>query len=445
MESDGKFKLKAADTLLVFGLVSFLARGLYIFLFPRCFSVDVRSWNTVADGLMVGHNPYGTGLLNYAPCWIQLLFLFKKISLAWHIPFTLELRLFLIAVETLTAMLLYVVLTRFAPAAQPRGLLLAGIALNPISILQVCLHCHFDVLVGFWILLAIYLLLRFHAGAGPAYWLAACLALGAGAATKTVPLCLGPVLASSARDLRRMEQCLGAILFLLPITFSLSIVYVLAPEDVEKNVLGYRSVSGGFGFTGLFHLLGLNGLLNVWSVVFEVVYGSLWAVLGVCFWRGNKLKPRELVICASILLVGIPAMGPGYALNYVYWFIPLLVVLYAMSGRRDRIFLLTGYAVATVFYVISYGFDYIIWGGFFLDILQTKELLDFGRRIHTKTGQMLLGLPLWLYYLAFVGYFSTRIVRKIKQDFKRAEVNQSKETVLTEIGRPQQSRDPLGK
>lgn len=379
----------------------------------------------LGDMLMAGDNPYHTGLLNYPPCWMQFLFLFKKISLALHMPFYLELRLFLIAVETLVAMLLYVTLTRFAPTARLRGLLLAGIALNPISIFQVCLHCHFDVLVGFLILLAVYLLLRFQEGAGSVYWLAACLALGMGAATKTVPLCLGPLLASSARELRRIELCLGAILFLLPITFSISIIYVLAPQDVGKNVLGYRSVIGVFGFTGLFHLLGWQGMVNAWSLVFEVVYGILWAILGVCLWRGSKLKPVELVVCASTLLVGIPAMGPGYGLNYVYWFMPLLLLLYAMSGRRDRIFLLTGYAVAMVFYLISYGFNYMIWGGFVLDIIQTKELLDFGQRIHTKTGQTLLGLPLWLYYLAFVGYFGARIVRKIKRDYYKAKVEKT--------------------
>lgn len=402
------------ENLLVFGLVSLLVRGFYIFLFPNCYSYDVRAWNMVANMMMAGENPYSTGLMNWPPLWMQLLFLFKKISLAWPVSFNCELRIFLIAVETLMAMLLYVVLVRFVPAARARRVLLAGIALNPISVLQVCLQCHFDVLVGFWILLAVYLLLRFHEEADSVYWLAACLALGVGAATKTIPLCLVPLLASSARSLKRLELGLGATLVLLPITLSTSVIYVLDPQDVAKHVLGYRSIVGVFGFTGLFNLLGLNWLVQAWPIIFEVVYGTGWAVLGLGLWRGGKLEPVELVVCASTLLLAIPAMGPGYGANYIYWFIPLLLLLYVLSRRGVRIFLLAGYAVATVVYLISYGFNFTILGGFVLDIVQTRELLDFGQSIHTKIGQTLVGLPLWLFYLAFVGYFGLRMGRKIK-------------------------------
>lgn len=293
-KSNGKSWLKTADLLLVFGLVSLSVRGLYIFLFPNCVSFDVSSWNTVADTLMAGGNPYHTTeLLNYPPFWMQLIFLFKKISLTWHVPFNLVLRLFLIAVETLTAVLLYKTLAHFVPGARFRRLLLAGIALNPISIFQVCQHCNFDVLVAFWILLAVFLLLRFHEQSDPACWLGACLALGLGAATKTVPLCLGPLLLSSARQLKRIELCLGAILFLLPITLSLSVIYVLVPDDVQTKVLGYRSTAGAFGFSGLFNLLGLNGMLKAWPAVFEAVYGTVWLTLGILLWRGkNWTRPN---------------------------------------------------------------------------------------------------------------------------------------------------------
>lgn len=410
----------AAADLLVFALVSGVIRWLYVFLFPWCFSYDVFSWNLVADTLMAGNNPYNaTETLNWPPLWMQLLFLFKKISLASQVPFDLILRLFLIAVETVEAVLLYAVLVRFAPGVRPRRLLLAGLALNPISILQVCQHCNFDVLVGVWILLAVALLMRFHAEGDPAYWLGACLALGLGAATKTVPLLLAPLLLPGARNLKRFEQGLGVVLLLLPVTLSMSIIYVLGPHDIQTKVLDYRPKPGFFGFTGCFTLLGWPGLVKMWVWVFEVIFGLGWVILSVWLWAKPKLLAPELARCALVLLTAIPAFGPGFGMQYIGWYIPLAILLYGMSERGDRIFLLTGYGVTAVVYVITYGFNYTTFGGFALNLVQTKGLLDFGRHIDTLAGQAWVTLPLWLYFLAFFVYFSGRIGSQMRRDLHK--------------------------
>ena len=403
---------------LLFCVISLAIRGLYIFLFPHCFSYDLNSWDLVGNILMEGGNPYNTTVfLNWPPLWMQLIFLFKKISLSWHLPFYDVVRTFLIAVETLLALVLYAALLRFAKSTSATKLLIFGIALNPISILQVCQHCNFDVLVGFWILLAVYMLLRFQEQHEPAFWLGACFALGMGTATKTIPICLAPLLLLSMRKLKTIERWLGAAFLLLPVTLTLSVIYVLGPHDIETKVLGYRSLSGTFGFTGLFAYFHLTRLLTSWPGIFEIIYGIGWVFIGTWLWSKDRLNPQKLVSVASVLLVAIPALGPGYGMQYIYWFLPLLVLMYGLSGRNVRIFLLVFYGVAAAVYAIAYGFNFKTYGAFALEIIQTKPMLDFGLRITTPSGETFLCLPLWLLYMTFVGVFGAGIGREIMRDF----------------------------
>jgi len=92
---------------------------------------------------------------------MQLIYLFKELSLSLHLPFDDIVRAFLIVTESGMALLLYATIIRYVKSANALRLLIFGIALNPICIFQVCQHCNFDVLVSFWILLAVYMLLRF--------------------------------------------------------------------------------------------------------------------------------------------------------------------------------------------------------------------------------------------------------------------------------------------
>jgi len=399
--------------------VSLLFRGLYLCMFHDRYSYDLVSWNVVGNVLLAGGNPYHlTPFLNWPPVWMQLIYLFEKISHSLNWPLFDVIRGFLILIESILAGLLYVTLLRFGAAKDPAKLLILGLAVNPIAIFQVCQHGNFDLLVGFWILLAVYMLLRFQEQPEVRYWLWACLALGLGAATKVVPLCLAPLLLLSVRKLKPAEQWLGAALLLGPIVLALSIVYVLTPADIAAKVLAYRSQPGGFGFTGLFALFGAPRLVAVWPRVFEMIYGAGWLGLGAWLLTKETLGRRELVALAAALLVAIPALGPGYGLQYIGWFLPLLVLLYDLAERRTRMFLLALYAVATITYGIAYALNHQTYGAFLLDWIQNEKLLKWGAAISTPRGETLLGLPLWLLYLFFVADQAARTGREIRRDVK---------------------------
>jgi hypothetical protein len=351
---------------------------------------------------------------------MQLVFLFKKISLATNLPFSIVVQGFLIAVESAMSLLLYATVVRYTKFKNVTGLLIIGIALNPIPILQVCQQCNFDVLVGFWVLLAVHMLLRFQEGYEARFWLFACFALGMGAATKTVPLSLAPLLLLSARKLKFIEQALGLALLLVPIVLTLSIVYVLNPSDIETKVFGYRSIPGCFGLTGLFAYFGANHLLAIYPKIFEIVYGTGWICLGAWLWLRETLSKQQIVAISVVILWMIPAIGPGSTPGYIYWFMPLLVLMYGMAEPKIRFFLVILYGVGAVTYLIHYALFFQDYGGFLLTLVQTKELLKFALQLSSPAGQTFLHLPLWMFYFISVLFLCIPIGKEMARDFRSA-------------------------
>ena len=396
----------------LFLVISLAVRGLYIFLFHNCSSFDLKAWDNVGDILMAGGNPYhSTAFVSWPPFWMQCIFVFKKISLAWQVPFNDVVRVFLILVESALALVLYATVMRYAKAANATRLLIFGIALNPTSIFQVCQHGNFDVLVGFWILLAVYMLLRFQEEDQPVFWLWACFAVGMGVLAKTIPLCLCPLLLLSCRRLKPTEQFLGAVFFLGPTFLGLSILYVLVPQDVQMKVLGYRSQESFFGFPGLFKYFGFTYLVSIWARIFEILYGTAWVGLGIWLWSKERLDSRKIILIAALLLTAIPAIGPGYGLQYVYWLLPLFLLVYGFEDKKMKFFLLISYVVAALIYTMEYAFNFDTFGAFFLEIVQTQPLLRFGSWISAPVHEMFLFLPLWLFYVISTVLLGVRIFR----------------------------------
>jgi hypothetical protein len=353
--------------------------------------------------MLAGRNPYNTTtFLNWPPLWMQLIFLFKKASLFLHVPFNDIVRAFLIVTENAVALLLYLTVTRYAKGVNATKLLIFGIALNPVSVYQVCLHCNFDMLVGFWVLLAVYMLMRFEETPEPAFWLCACFALGMGAATKTIPIGLWPLLLLRVSKTNWLEKFLGGALLFVPIALGVSVLYVLGPQDIQTKVLSYRSVAGAFGFSGLFAWFHSDWLFAVWPRLFEVIYGVGSICVAAWLWSRKQLGPRKLTLLASAFLIAIPALGPGNGLQYVCWFLPLLVLAYGLGDRNLRAFLLVMYGVAAIVYTILYGFNFDSYGGFFMEYLATARLLQFGEWLSTKPVEMLVSLPLWILYLVWL-------------------------------------------
>lgn len=333
---------------------------------------------------------------------MQLIFLFKKASIFLHVPFNDIVRAFLILTENAVALLLYLTASRYAKGINATKLLIFGIALNPIAVYQVCLHCNFDVLVGFWVLLAVYMLMRFEESQESAFWLGACFALGMGAATKTVPIALWPLLLPGVLKTKWLERFLGGALLFVPITLGVSVLYVLGPQDIQAKVLSYRSAAGAFGFSGLFAWWHSDRLLAVWPRLFEVIYGVGSVCVAAWLWSKKELGPRNLTLLASAFLVAIPALGPGNGLQYVCWFLPLLVLAYGLGDRNVRALLLVLYGVAGIIYTVLYGFNFDAYGGFFMEYLSTARTVHFAQWLSTKLIEMAVSLPLWILYLLWL-------------------------------------------
>ena len=405
-------------TFLLFLTVSLVFRGLFLCLFHERISADLRNWDDVADCFRRGENPYqATSVLVWPPVWMQIIFFCDRISQFMHWRFFAVVKGFLILGECALAGLLCATIVRFTKSKDVAKTIIIGMAINPICIYQVCLHGNFDVLVGFWILLAVHMLLRFQENQEPQFWLLACFALGMGAVTKTVPLSLAPLLLLSARKLKPSELGLGAALLLGPILLGLSILYVLTPADIATKVLGYRSSPVQFGFSGLLGIFGAHGLRAVWTVVFEILYGGGWILSGIWLLTRETLDRRRIISLAALLLLAVVAFGPGGGLHYVYWFLPLLLLQYELEGRKTRLFLLVLYAVAAASYTLEYALS-DAYGSFLLDLTQNESLLKWARAITTGTDETMVMLPLWVLYCFYVIHAGAVIGREMSSDLR---------------------------
>jgi Dolichyl-phosphate-mannose-protein mannosyltransferase len=392
----------ARDLLVVLGC-SWLVRAVVIATWPKsAHSDDLDSWMTVAHALRAGTNPYvTTQIVKWPPFALVVVFLIDHAARAFDISFFLAMRLTLIAAESAIVVVLYLMLRRFASAQAVRWLLIAGISLNPMAILFVCQHENIDVFVGLFVALALWALVVYIDTDDSVAWLAACLAIGLGVLTKTIPLVLAPVLAPGLRAASKLGRTLGAALFLGPAALGVSVVFVLAPRAVFDNVFRYRSISGYFGVTGYLGILHLGRLSDAYGRLFTVVMFLVVAALFVAAWR-RGLGAGTTVLLAGLLLAAIPALGPGYAPQYGYWYIPPLLATYLLLDVGWRRVLLAFYVVAAATYVIEYAFvgalgSYLV--AFFDGSSFVHKVSD---RLSTPHAQTIVRTPLFVMFLVLL-------------------------------------------
>jgi hypothetical protein len=299
-------------------------------------------------------------------------------------------------------------LTRFAPRRDVRRVLLVGISLNPIAILFVCQHENIDVFVGLFVALGLWALLAYDEDADPVPWLAACLAFGLGVFTKTIPLVLAPLLAPGARAASKLGRTLGLALFLGPVLLSLSVVFVLAPHGVADNVFRYRSIRGYFGVTGLLGIAHADGLSRLYERLFTVVLAAGVVLLFVVLWR-RGLDASRTVLATALLLAAVPALGPGYAPQYAYWFMPALIVSYLLFDDGWRAIVRACYAVAAVTYIVEYALFKAL-GSFLVAFFDGSDSLrELSDRVSTPSAQTLIRLPLLAAFLVLLVAGSRRL------------------------------------
>jgi hypothetical protein len=376
---------------------AWVVRAAFIVAMPsRAHSADVDHWVIVARQLHEGLNPYATTtFLNWPPLWLVVISLLDHVSRAAGISFFLALRLFLVAVESCVIVIVYVWLSRIVPR-DARRLVLVGLCLNPVAILLTCQHGNFDVLVGLFATIGALALAQQARSKDTLVWLAASLAFGVAALAKTVALALAPLLARPAALSRPLGRLLGATLFVGPPALGIAVLLALAPHAVVENVIQYRSSPGYFGITGLLSASGFaDGSSAYTKVLFPVAVAVVLVVSVSKLWHHELDGPRTLLLAALVLLA-IPSLGPGYAPQYAYWWLPLFITTYPLFDERWRKTLLAFYAVVALTYLIEYAL--IPSQGAFLDVLfpHSSQIGDISAHLAIRGWQTLARLPLFV-------------------------------------------------
>jgi hypothetical protein len=388
--------------LLVILSIGWLVRALVIRVLPvGAHSLDFDAFALVASIVGTGENPYATTTkLNWPPLLMQLVWAIRMVSEPLGVAFIDALRAFLVGVESLVAAATVWLVRTVAPRSDWRPLVLWGIALNPVSILMVCQHGTMDHLAVLWMVLACIFLVRHDRHADPVDWLMACMFVGLGGLTKTYPLILSALLVSGFRRVDWRFRTAGLMLLGWASAVGLSALYVIDPESVSRNVLGYEAIPGYFGVTGLANLFGWITLWNSWSLVSKA---GMLCVVGWIAWRQwekkGPLGDRQLVLVVMLLLLGIPTLGPGFGTQYAVWSLPFAIATWPLFDRRWRILLLVGLVVTSVSYLVIYGLAHTHGMALARAIPDgtPSKWIDF---VSSRRGQTLLLLPMFMVWLA---------------------------------------------
>ncbi len=402
--------------------VAVIVRLGFVWVFPEAVSADLsQNWQTVNALLERHENPYVlTDYLNWPPLWLQLIYLAGLLSKAGVLSFFNSIRAILVASElTVMAVLYNWLKEEVGPPSAARAVLF-GIALNPISILLVVQHGNFDVIVGLWVLLATAAIAKFQESHDSLDWLSGCLFVGLGILTKTVPLVLLPLLFGGWRGhLKGREWFLGTMLALGPVVLGVSILFVLSPEHTWKDVINYRSFQGCFGITGFLGMVGRRDLWPAYSALFAVCAGIGTAVAAVAFFSANFLRRDVIILSASIALISVPVLGPGYGSQYMYWFIPLLIVCFSMiNDRRLKRVIICFWAVA----VLTYCFEYAVLPGHGRALgrfITSPAFERLSRMWEQPVRQTLLRLPLFASYLVLLATLIATLAGALSSSHQR--------------------------
>jgi hypothetical protein len=409
--------LNQRDSKGILGLLGTLlmSRLLFILLMPATYSIDLHSWLHVIEVMGAGENPYATThVLNWPPFWMLALKAIGATSAATHLSAIHLIQGALILGECVMATVCYQMLQKFFAIERPNFLLIPVLALNPIPIFQVCQHANFDVFVGIWVVLMVYALLLLYQRGEPRYWLMACLCVGMGIFTKTIPIVLVQLLLPAFVTQRNSIRIAGILLALAPVALSMGLLYLAAPAGVRENVLGYRSLPGYYGITGIMGLLGKNDMM-IWYL-----NQSPWIILTylilitALIWKNRQMTPSLIVTVTLALLVFLPTFGPGYSPTYIYWYLPLLPICYASATKPLRIFLLTGLVIVSLTYVYEYAI-FGSHGAFLLQMVKDPAFHDRAEQLGGRMSQVPARMAMFVWYVVLNVWLVAEIVK-----FRRA-------------------------
>jgi len=384
---------RESKALFVLVLVSLITRLVFILIKPpAAVALDMHYWEEVAAAFRSGLNPYAaTTRLNWPPLWPLCLWILYHLCDLLQLSLQHGVQALLLISELLLLKVLYGILKKTSSEKAAFNILLFGMALNPICIFLDCQHLNFDVLVALFIALFIKDLLLFLESSRACDWIKACGFLGLGIMSKTVPVVLLPLLALKSSSLRPNQLLKGGAILFLPCAISMLIIYLLAPEDVLRKVVQYRSVGWGFLPLVLSYLrLSIPPRLHT-DIFFAALLILISAASALC--RKTEKPSKELVIPMALFLMGfVPCFGPGYGNQYIWWIIPLTICNYAIASDTLRKQLSYFYIVA----LCSYSFDYLFTPehGFLLSSFKNNGWIEWAFEMRAVVSS---GLRLFLF------------------------------------------------
>ncbi len=391
--------------------VSWAARILFVVAIGDAHSNDVDHWRGVLLAQDQGRNPYELGVLNWPPLWLVVLVCIDFASNLAGIGFWTALRVYLVAVESVLIVVLYLTLVSLGPSREAvRRSLLVGIALNPVTIILVCQHGNSDVQVGLLVTLAIAALCAHWRTRDVVLWLCACLFIGLGVLAKTVPLVLAPILAPGARLASAVSKLLGIVLVVGPATMGLGVIAALVPIAVWDHVIRYRGTRGFFGLSGILEEFAGIGR-PVQARIFTIAVLVVVAWLAYRLWREPPLPPGRLFLLTALILMTVVALGPGYGPQYAYWFVPVLVGTYVLLDDGWRRLLRIAWVVAAVTYAIEYAFVPFLGAWAIAVFGGSGWIADVSDHLSTPRGLLVFRLPLLAVYLIVIAEGVRRLAR----------------------------------
>jgi len=246
------------------------------------------------------------------------------------------------------------------------------------------------------VLLAVWMLIEYSRRQVPDAWMMACFFIGMGILTKTVPVILTPLLLVGLRNLPWRTIVFGAMLLAAPFVIGMSVLFALEPHGVMAHVIGYRSIAGWYGITGLMWTLKAPGsMLAFYKVLSPLLFLGLMLLAAWQCFRSQFLNPMQILIIAMLLMLAIPTFGPGYSPPYILWFLPLAVLLYVHSVPEMRRLLIIGWMIT----ILTYTVEYALLGdhGAFLVVMLPEGALP--ENIGSREMQTLTRLPMFIYYI----------------------------------------------
>ena len=387
---------------------------------PHTYSKDLYGWLHVIDLLKEGKNPYtDSGLLNWPPFWMQMLFAIHKVSFHTSMSDTRLIQIVLISGEAIAMILTYWILKRFFKIQNASKILVIAWALNPIAILLSCQHCNFDIFVGLWILVFAFMMLKFFEDRSPVSWLMACFFLGIGILTKTVPLIVSPLLLIGIQKQNISTKIFGFVLMITPVVLGMSIIYTLAPEGVKNDVIGYRSVVGWYGITGILGLLKMYSAITFYAAISPLIFIGLMFLAAWYSLKNMLFNPQQFVKITLLLLMAIPTFGPGYSPPYILWYMPLLIIFYSFSGAQMRGLLVAGYIILAATYLAEYAL-LDGHGAFLVKLIHSPSMMNLGNALGDSAHQVLIRLPMFTWYIILF----ISIIPSLRKDAKISLVAQ---------------------